>query len=222
VATARTGPTALEIADRAYYVAKPQAPSSLIHVERYALTADAAPDPGWRVAVGAAAGATPWVRAVAVAGDWVYLTGSFQSLNGIPVSALARVSRLDASVDTGWTPAITEPLHAVDVDADHVYAIRPSVPTYAGQFRAFDLARWSVAGDGRTMDVLSTDGYVDLYDGAGSSTPSGADIIALGDGRALVVGNFERIGEYGRRGFAVVGSIDAVFTGGFENNGSSP
>jgi hypothetical protein len=216
VAAVRVGSAALEIADRAYYVAKPQAPSSLIHIERYALTADATPDPGWRVAVGAAAGATPSVRALAVAGDWVYLTGSFRTLNGTPVPALARVSRFDASVDTGWTPAVTEPLHAIDVDAHHVHAIRPIGPTYSGQFRAFDLARWSVADDGSSMDVLSTDGYVDLYDGAGSSVPSGADIIALGDGRALIVGNFERIGEYGRRGFAVVGAIEAVFDDGLE------
>lgn len=199
----------LEIADRAYFVAMPSPPVNTIQLQRYALTADAALDPGWNVTIGAATGESPSVRTMAVVGDWVYLTGRFRYLNGVAVPPLARVSRAGAVVDTSWTPAVAEGLYAIAVDDAHVYAIRPIGPSNPNYQRAFDVVRWSTAGEGSAPDVLATNGVLGFQDGA--------DITALGDGRALVVGRFTRIGDYGRDGFAVVGSIDAVFADGLES-----
>lgn len=156
-------------------------------------------DAGWNPVL-ARSGATPLVEDMVVVGDAVYVSGRFDTVNGIPRSRLVKLSLADATVDPAWN---------VNVGGAQTTALRLAVQgdhllIGSGQVQSF--ANPPAAAINRLVARVSlATGAIDAafnpsYGGASLQTFTAAE----GDGpsRALIGGSFDQVGSVSRFGTA--------------------
>lgn len=148
----------------------------------------------------ARSGASPLVEDIVVVGNAVYVSGRFDSVDGIARSRLVKLSLTDGSVDTSWNVSVggtqTTALRLA-VQGDHLLI-------GSGQTQSF--ANPPAAAINRLVARVSlATGAIDaafnpIYRGAGTPSFNAAE----GDAppRVLIGGNFDQVGAVSRFGTA--------------------
>lgn len=197
-----------------YYVTRTPSTSNALFwsLQRISRAANALPDPTFVV---------PFTTTLdgwfdqGIAGDanFIYLGSQITEVGGVAWSGPVRVSRTTALVDATWQPGAGQVIHSMSASTDAVYLIRSAGAFVPLTGFPLEVARISTSGTAGTVtDVLPTDGFFDQFSGSGRA----ARVVALPDGRAIVVGHFTAIDGVARDGFAVVGSAERVFASSFE------
>ncbi len=188
-------------------------------VHRVATTPGAVPDPDFVVEVLTTAEFPPRLT-LAIDGDHLYIADRIVSIDSVPWVGPARVNRSNGQLDTSWQPGVDRRVLRIAAGSGWVYLIRSSVDT--AEF--FDLYPLEIvripAGDpgsepALSEQVLTSDG---VFTDRSATRTQVAQIIVLDDNRAIVVGHFNEIDGVTRGGFAVVGSVEVIFSDGFEAN----
>jgi hypothetical protein len=186
---------------------------SQMRVRRVRTDGDSGPDPGFLVSAQNSDGsAQEAISAMAVSGGHLYLTGQFNTLNGAGIAGLARVDLERGILDPGWPVTRAEPaLSAIAVDTDAVYRMA-AILDPPGHPISYEMTRYQIPSGQASAPLPIERSEVDLPAG----WPWAPRLLALGDGRVLVTGNYWRIGGVERDGFAVVGTPDLLLRDGFE------
>jgi|GEM_PF-5993608 len=193
-----------------YFVERPATGFSSF-IRRIATAPNALVDPSWMVELAPPAGVfmAEIVRAMLIDGPHIYLSGGFALVGGVPASGLVRIDRASGALDLSWPAApSTASVVSIAIDDTWVYSVGitasiPGAPS-VGEIRRRHKS------DGRDDRAI-------FSSGGDSSTPTlPRGVIALGDGRAVVFGDFDLIDGLPRDGFAVVGTAQVLYEDGFE------
>lgn len=148
----------------------------------------------------ARAGGSPLVEDIVVVGNAAYVSGRFDSVNGIARSRLVKLSLADGSVDTSWNVSVGGAQTAalrLAVHGDHLLVGSGQTQSFANPPAAAinrQVARVSLA-----TGAIDT-AFNPVYGGTGSPAFTAAE----GDApaRVLIGGNFDQVGAVSRFGTA--------------------
>ncbi len=182
-------------------------------IRRMATSPGATPDPDFVIDVRSAL-ASDAGFSLALDGDHLYIANAIISINSASWAGPARVSRATGQLDTTWQPGVDRRVLRMDVGHGWAYLIRSASDSewYTDPY-FLEIVRIPTSGADVAEQVLATDG--EFGDRFWKDTRT-ARILVLDQDRAIVAGHFSEIDGVPRDGFAVVGSVEAIFADGFE------
>lgn len=171
------------------------------------------PDPHFAVTINreSAGFVLPALTAMRVSGGFLYLAGTFTSVGGSPTGGLVRVNATSGVLDPTWPSASVSPRDAeLEIVGTEIYRLADT--DVDSRRKLFELSAFS-AIDGQVSTVINIQASDVRLTNSAQPLPT---ILALGDSRALVTGNFWRIDGVERDGFAIVGMPERLHADGFE------
>jgi hypothetical protein len=185
---------------------------SSMRVRRASTVAGSLPDPAFLISAQYVNGTGQAISAMAVSAGYLYLTGRFETLNGRSITGLARFDLARGTLDANW-PATSarRATSTIAIDAHAVYRVA-RIDDPPGDPISYELTRYRLPSGEASAPLAIERSAVTLPVGG----PAAPRLLALGDGRVVVTGDFWRIGGAERDGLAVVGTTDPVFRDGFD------